>query len=338
MANRRIFVPRKGGPQVLKLEEVEIPEPSEGQVRIKVQASGVAFADILMREGLYPAVKPPCVPGYDVYGVVDAVGEGVDGIEQGDRAAAMTVHGGYADYVCADSRWTVKVEKDPDPSVAVSLVLNYLTAYQLLHRSAHVSKGERVLVHGAAGGVGTALLQLGADTGLEMYGTASAGKHSTLEQYGAKPIDYRKYDFVQWLKDNDVRGLDAVFDPIGGEVTKKSFSCLRNGGRLVGYGFQSFTSGGRADTVKAAWTMLTQRKFNMMELLSGSKSVCGYSVSSLAGRCPDWFREDLSNLFSLLAEKRIHPVVADRIPLEEASRAHELLGMSAITGKIVLTH
>ena len=283
-------------------------------------------------------VKPPCVPGYDVYGVVDAVGVDVKDIEEGERVAAMTVHGGYADYVCVDSRWVVAVKKDPDPALAVSLVLNYLTAYQLLHRCAHVSKGERVLIHGAGGGVGTALLQLGLVAGLEMYGTASAGKHSTLEQYGTKPIDYRKDDFVEWLTRHEVKGLDAVFDPIGGEVTKKSFTCLRNGGRLVAYGFQSFTSSGRADVFKLARTMLTQRKFNMMELLSGSKTVSGYSVSTLARRRPDWFREDLTTLFNLLAENHIRPLVANRIPLEEASRAHELLGLSAVTGKIVLTH
>ena len=338
MTNRRIFIPRRGGPQVLKLEEAAMPEPTRGEVRIKVRTSGVAFADILMREGLYPAVKPPCVPGYDVYGVVDAVGEGVEGIAEGERVAAMTVHGGYADYVCVDLRWAVPVKKDPDPALAVSLVLNYLTAWQLLHRCAHVGKGERILIHGAGGGVGTALLQLGRAAGLEMYGTASAGKHSMLEQCGAKPIDYRKYDFVEWLKDHEVKGLDAVFDPIGGEVTRKSFACLRNGGRLVGYGFQSFTSGGRADIFKLFRTMLTQRKFNLMELLSGSKTVSGYSVSTLARRRPDWFREDLTTLFNLLAESKIQPIVADRIPLEEASRAHELLGLGAVTGKIVLTH
>ena len=174
MKNRRIIISRKGGPEVLKLIEEEAPSPAGGEVRVRVQAAGVAFADIMMREGLYPGAPPvPFTPGYDIVGLVDEPGAGVKSLSPGKRVAALTKVGGYADYLCLPEKDLVEMPIGLDPAEAVCLVLNYMTAWQMLHRVAHVREGEKILIHGAAGGVGTALLQLGVLSGLELYGTAS---------------------------------------------------------------------------------------------------------------------------------------------------------------------
>ncbi|HUU26957.1 MAG TPA: medium chain dehydrogenase/reductase family protein [archaeon] len=337
MKNRRIVITRRGGPGVLKLVEEEIPEPEEGEVRVHVRAAGVAFADILMREGLYPkAPAPPFTPGYDVVGIVDKPGEGVTGIEPGQMVAALTKVGGYTDYICLPQDDLVPVDGQLDAGQAVCLVLNYLTAYQMLHRVAHVTDGERMLVHGAAGGVGTALLQLGALSSLEVYGTASSPKHQAVRELGGIPIDYRKDDFVAKIRELTGKGVDVVFDPIGGRNWKRSFKTLRRGGRLVCYGFSSTISGGRRDFFRALRSAVEIPRFSPLAMIGKNLMVAGYNVAAMKARRPEWYRQDLETLFELLAEEKIKPVIAERIWLEEAARAHKLLGKGKVTGKIVL--
>jgi len=336
MPNKRIIASKKGGPEVLKLAEEPMPEPRPGEVRMKVFATGVAFADIFMREGYYPGVSHPVTPGYDIVGEVDKLGDGVTSLQPEQIALALTVTGGYAEYLCVPAVSLVPFQHELDPAEAVSIVLNYLTAWQMMHRFAHAAPGERILVYGAAGGVGTALLQLGQLAGLEMYGTASKAKHDRVLDLGATPIDYRSADFVQEVKAHTQDGVDVVFDPIGGSHLGHSYRSLRGGGRLLSYGFSSVMSQGRPKIAKFMAAFLRMPRFSALHLMNGNKSVAGYMIQTLAEKRRDWYREDLATLIDLLAQKKIKPIVAERIPLAEAARAHELLNMSAVVGKIVL--
>src|SRR6266496_2436260 len=244
----RIIVTRYGGPDALQVVEEECPEPKRGEVRVKVLAAGVSLPDLLMREGVHPETPAlPFTPGWDFVGVVDrlgpGLGHGVSGIEPGQTVAALPISGAYAQFVCLPQRELVPVPSGLDPAEAVSLVLNYVTAYQMLHRSARVRPGERALIHGAAGGVGTALLQLGRLAELEMYGTCSSRSAPAVSVLGGIPIDYHDQDFVKEIHRLTSDGVDVVFDPIGGTHLWHSRKALRSGGRVVGYGLRSSLRG-----------------------------------------------------------------------------------------------
>ena len=214
MKHTRIIVTHYGGPDALRVVEEECPEPKDGEVRVRVLAAGVSLPDIMAREGVHPETpRLPFTPGWDLVGVVDRLGDGVSGIEPGQIVAAMPISGAYAEFVCLPQRELVPVPSGLDAAEAVSLVLNYITAYQMLHRSAKVRPGQRVLIHGAAGGVGTALLQLGRLAGLEMYGTCSSRGAPAVSDLGGIPIDYQHQDFVKEIHRLTSEGVDVVFDP-----------------------------------------------------------------------------------------------------------------------------
>src|ERR687888_298512 len=202
MKYKHIVIRRFGGPENLLLAEDELPEPRANEVRVKVLAAGVSFADILMREGVHPESwnlgRTPFTPGWDVVGVVDKLGDKVSTWQTGQMVAALPIVGGYSEYICLPSNELVPVPPGVDHAEAVSLVLNYTTAYQMLHRCAEIISGETILIHGAAGGVGTALLQLGRLANLKkMYGTAPYEKHDIVSSLGGIPIDYKSVDLVQ---------------------------------------------------------------------------------------------------------------------------------------------
>src|SRR5512134_3165789 len=237
MRYTRIIVTHYGGPDALRVIEEECPEPKDGEARVRVLAAGVSLPDLMMREGIHPETPPlPFTPGWDLVGVVDRLGDGVSGLEPGQLVAALPITGAYAEFVCLPQRELVPVPSGLDASEAVSLVLNYVTAYQMLHRSAHVGPGQRVLIHAAAGGVGSALLQLGRLARLEMYGTCSSRGASAVSDLGGIPIDYRQLDFVKEIHRLTGEGVDVVFDGIGGTHIWRSRKALRPGGRVVGYG------------------------------------------------------------------------------------------------------
>ena len=340
MTYERVVVTRRGGPEVLRVVEEPLREPGPGEVRIRSLAAGVSFADIFMREGFHPESifrRPPFTPGWDVVGRVDATGAGVETVGRGDVVAALPIAGGYSQVVYLPEAELFEVPEGVDPAAAVSLVLNYVTAYQMLHRSADAKPKQAVLVHSAAGGVGTALLELGRLIDLEMYGTASLAKHAAVRDLGAVPIDYKHADFVEVCRDLKPEGLDAVFDGIGGGHLFRSFRTLRQGGKLVGYGFGSTATDGRQSAAAIATTSLAWLGAFAYNLVPGYKRLKLYSIQMLKRRRPSWFREDLERLLALLAEGRIHPVVAERFPLAEAARAHEVLAAGATTGKLVIT-
>jgi NADPH2:quinone reductase len=243
MKHHRIVVTRHGGPDVLQMIEENIPEPQTGEVRVKVQAAGVSAYDLMFRSsGWLPGTpRVPFTLGVDVVGVVDKLGEGVSTVESAQMVAGATFAldglGGYAKFICLPESDLVPVPSGVDPTEAVCVVANYLTAHMALHRVANVYSGERVLIHGAAGGVGTALLELGKLAGLELYGTASKHNHELVSALGATPIDYRSENFVKRIRTLTGDGADVVFDPIGGaRQLWRSHRAVRKGGRLVWFG------------------------------------------------------------------------------------------------------
>jgi NADPH:quinone reductase len=343
MRHTRIIVTHYGGPDALRVVEEECPEPKEGEVRVRVLAAGVSLPDLMMREGVHPETPPlPFTPGWDLVGVVDRLGAGISGLEPGQRVAALPITGAYAEFVCLPPRELVPVPSGVDAAEAVSLVLNYVTAYQMLHRSAQVRAGQRVLIHGAAGGVGSALVQLGRLAGLEMYGTCSSRGASAVADLGAIPIDYQHQDFVEEMHRLTSEGVDVVFDGIGGTHIWRSRQALRPGGRVVAYGLTSSLRGGRL----AAGRPGRRHRFRGIAifglyiaggwLLPGRKRVVPYSIQWLKRLRPTWFRQDLIALFDLLHQQKIKPLIAQRLPLAEARQAHKLLGKGGVTGKIVL--
>ena len=328
MRNTHVVLTALGGPEVFKVIEDDIRDPGANELLIRILSCGVAFADVLMRRGLYSGVPPlPYSPGYDIVGVVDACGAGVTQWKSGDLVAALTMTGGYSRYIVLPESELVRVPAGLDPAETVSLILNYTTAYQLIHRIARLRRGESVLIHGAAGGVGTAALQLGSQVGLKMFGTASKPKHDLVTALGGIPIDYRSEDFVQCAA-----GVDAVFDPIGGRNWRRSYRALGKGGRFIGYGMSAAIEGGRRNMMLAAASFAW---LGLVGLVPG-KSARWYNILTERKKHPEWFREDLARLLAMLQEKSIRPVVAERLPLRDVSRAHELLERASVSGKIVL--
>jgi NADPH2:quinone reductase len=339
----RIIVTHYGGLDALRVIEEECPEPKDGEVRVSVLAAGVSLPDLMMREGIHPETPPlPFTPGWDLIGVVDRLGAGISGLEPGQRVAALTISGAYAEFVCLPQCELVPVPSGLDAAEAVSLVLNYVTAYQMLHRSAKIRPGQRVLIHGAAGGVGSSLLQLGSLAGLEMYGTCSARGASTVSDLGAIPIDYQHQDFVEEMHRLTSEGVDVVFDGIGGTHIWRSRKALRPGGRVVAYGLTALLRGGRLASDRPG----RRHRFRGIAifglyiaggwLLPSRKRVVLYSIQWLKRLRPELFRQDLLTLFDLLQQQKIKPLIAQRFPLAEARKAHELLGKGGVTGKIVL--
>ncbi|MGN6634383.1 MAG: medium chain dehydrogenase/reductase family protein [Oryzihumus sp.] len=358
---KRVVVDRYGGPEVLHVVTDAKPRPGPGEVCVRVLAAGVSLTDAQLRAGTYLGVpRPPFTPGYELVGVVDEVGRGCSRLRASDRVAALTAYGAYAEYVCVPEAEVVEVPEDLDPAVVVALVLTYGTAYQMLHRLAKVQSGESVLVHGAAGRVGVAVLELGALAGLRLFGTAAAGDCAAVERLGAVAIDYRNEDFVARVRELTGDGVDVVLDGIGGSTSLRSFRALRPGGRLVVYGHYAMLERGRSSWRRwaAGWAEWygTTAAVSLWGLLDPHRRVMAYRIQRLrdsrqwlpvAGRRParlvgggprnpEWFREDLTVLIELLRADKIHPVVAERLPLIEARRAHELLAQSAAKGKIVL--
>ncbi|MDD1502873.1 medium chain dehydrogenase/reductase family protein [Lysinibacillus sp. CNPSo 3705] len=331
--NTRVIVTRYGGPQVIDVIEEPLRKPERGQIRVKVQAAGVALADIMRREGKYPLSPiPPFTPGYDAIGIVDELGEGVQKYLIGDKVAVFfNGTGGYASYVYAMDDEVVKIPAHIDSVSAAAVILNYVTAYQMLHRIAKVAEGERILIHGASGGVGTALLELGKLAKLDMYGTASLAKHSIVSKFGAVPIDYRNEDFVDTLRIQVPEGMDVVFDPIGGQNYERSMNTLSNNGRFIGYGYTSILQQGDSGEWAKEWGSLAENRTT-----EKGNPVYLYSITSLKKERLDWFKEDVRFLLSLLEEGKINPLISYRLPLPEAAHAQELLEKSLSVGKVIL--
>lgn len=326
MKYKSVIVTKTGGPEVLQVIENELRSPSAGEVRIKVLAVPVCAPDITARYGKSPFLpKKPFMPGYAVIGNVDAIGDGVITTAVGDRVAALLGYGGYSEYVSLAQEKIIPVPAALDVAEAATLVLNYIVAYHVMHRWVHVKAGDKVLIIGASGGIGTAFLQLGQLAELTMYGIASKSKHAILCEYGATPIDYHTQDFVEVIRQAEPQGLDAVFDGMAGDYFKRGFSILRRGGTIVGYGNPLGYSG--------MFKMLGE--VALFNLLPNGKSAKVYSTGvSRINRA--MFLEDWATLFRLLEEGKIKPIIHKKFPILEAAQANTCLESGQVIGNVVL--
>lgn len=326
MKYKSVIITRRGPPDVLKIIKNDLRVPKASEVRIKILASSVSLPDVQARYGHTPiAPKTPFVPGYTIIGVVDATGEDITDVTVGERFGALTVNGGYAEYIFLGKEQLIPVPANLDPAEAVTLILNYLVAYQILHRKAKVKAGDRVLIIGASGGVGTAFLQLGKLANLKMYGIASQSKHHILTEMGAIPIDYHTQDFVEIIQRAEPDGLDAVFDGMGGDYVKRGFSVLRDGGTLIEYGNPLSFSG----------LLRLLAKVLVYNLLPNGKRVRLYGTTASRFSKPSLL-EDWAILFKLLEEGKIKPIIAKKFAILEAAQANELLESGKVIGNIVL--
>ena len=321
---KSVVVTERGGPEVLKIVENELRPPPAGEARIKILATPVVQDDIAVRVGNRPFLaKPPFIPGYSFLGLVDAVGKEVENVAVGDLVAALTNFGGYAEYIYWDAKQLVHVPAGLDPAEAVVLILNYLVPLQVMHTVVQVKPGDRVLIIGASGGVGTAFLDLGRLAGLKMYGIASKKKHQILESFGATPIDYQTQDFVEFLREAEPEGIDYVFNGMGEEYFERGLKVLRRGGILVHYGGpQSFSR-----------FLLLVVKFILYNLLPNGKKIKGYGTHT--GDIAQ-FEGEWKKLFQLLGENKIKPIIVEKFPILEARKANELLESGQVVGNIVL--
>jgi NADPH:quinone reductase-like Zn-dependent oxidoreductase len=336
---RAIWITKPAGPDGLEVRETADPEPGPGQVRIRVSAAGLNFAEVMAAQGLYPdAPKPPCVVGYEVAGVVDALGDGVEAPAIDQRVLAMTRFGGHADTVCVPVEHALAIPDAMSFEVAAAIPVNYLTAYHMLFRVACVRPGERVLVHMAAGGVGTALLQLCRTVdGVEVFGTASAAKHEVLRAEGCThPIDYRATDYAAEIRRlTGGEGVDIVLDPLGGNDWRKGLKLLRPFGRLVAYGFANLASGQRRRPARLASQVLGIPLLTPLQLMNQNRTVSGVNIGHLWGQFAV-LRQELQAVLDLWDQGKIKPLIDASYPFTEAADAHRRILQRQNIGKIVL--
>lgn len=323
-----VMLTRKGGPDVLEVMELPLPEPGPGEVRVKVRATGVGATDITMRRGSYPYAPPiPFVPGYESVGIIDAVGPGVATLKEGDRVCALLVHGGYATHVVRGAEHWIPVPANLGDVEAVALILNYVTAYQMIHRVAKLTPGQSALVNAANGGVGQALLDLLRAQGVQAIGAAASARHSIVSAYSATPIEGRKVPLDTGVRAILPAGVDAAFDGVGGAQTGQCIAATRRGGVVVWYGFVG--AKGLPDLARSALQVFVGAR-------TRGRRGAFYGITQLYRKNPQPFREDLPKLFALLAEKKIQPRIAQTLPLLEARTANERLEAGGIEGKLVL--
>ncbi len=320
-----------GGPDRLEIETVEtVPQPRGAEVRIRVLVTSAAFTDVMIRKGLYPDVKerPPFTPGYDLVGVVDATGPDATRFRPGERVAELTTIGAHAEYLCLPEDGLTRVPAGVGEVDALGMILSAVTPYQMLHRVAKARAGQSLLIHGAGGAVGTAMLQLARDAGITAFGTDIATKHDLIRSLGATPIEANAPPAR--LRDAIGGDVDFVFDPLGGESLRRSWQALRPGGLLVAFGFHHRVLG------QGGSIPMDLVKLKLWTWLPNGRRTAFYSIGALRRLHPDWFKEDLAALFGMLEGGRIAPVVAEVMPLENVREAHRRLEAGGVAGKLVL--
>ncbi|MBB4688062.1 medium chain dehydrogenase/reductase family protein [Amycolatopsis jiangsuensis] len=333
-----IVLPGKVEPDGLHLQRRPLPTPTAGQVLLRMDATGVSFAEQQMRRGKYYGQPQfPFVPGYDLVGTVTAIGPGVDEALIGRRFAAVTKVGAWSGHLPVDVADLVAVPDDLDSAAAETVVVNGITAWQMLHRSAQLAPGATIVVLGANGGVGSTLVQLARHAGLTVIGTASARNQEAVRELGATPLDYRDPQLYQRIRELAPNGVDAVFDHMGGPSLVQSWRLLRRGGTLVCYGAAATKNeeGNNQLPVLKSFARLA-----LWNTLPNGRSASFYNFWAGKSRRPAAFRarlrEDLTQVFQLLADKVLTPQIAARFPLSEAAAALTLAESHTVVGKVVL--
>lgn len=337
---RQVWMRRRGGPDVLEVRAVPVPHPGRGQVRLRVAWAGVNFADVMMRRGLYPdAPRLPAVAGYEVSGIIDAVGEGVDAALVGRAAVAMCNFGGYSERVCVPAAWAWPLPEGADLRAAAALPVNYLTAWQMVRVMAPVAAGGTVLVHSAAGGVGQAVVQLCGLAGVRVIGSASPAKHAGLRAQGLDLVfdsGLRRYAALV-REATGGRGVEAALEPRHGRWILESYRCLSRCGHLVLFGFAGAAAGRRSGTLSALRTLaqVPWLAINPVRLMNDNRSLGGVNLGRMwdeGARTAPWLR----GLLDLLAAGSISPRIDSTFTFAEAAAAHERLEGRGSFGKILL--
>jgi len=336
---KAITITKHGGRDVLAVNDVPDPEPGTGEVRIKVEAAGLNFAEVMARQGLYPdAPKPPCVVGYEAAGVVDAVGEGVRDRGVGDRVLALTKFGGHQELVCVPELQAAPMPENMDFETAAAIPVVYLTAYHMLFRVAGLKPGMSILVHMAAGGVGIAVTQLAKTVAdVTIYGTASPQKHDLIRAIGCDhPIDYRSLDYAAEVRRmTDGRGVDIVLDPLGGADWRKGYDLLAPAGHLCAFGFANAASGPKRRILPLIKQVIKIPRFNPMKFMNDNRAVSGVNMGHLWDET-GLLREELDAVLALYEQDKVHPRIDSRFYFSEAAEAHAQLEQRKNIGKVVL--
>lgn len=336
---RAVWITRSGGPEVLEVREGPDPEPKAGEVRVRVKAAGLNFAEVMARQGMYPAApKPPCVVGYEAAGVIDALGEGVTDLEVGARVLVLTRFGGHADTLCVPVAHVLLMPEGMSFEEGAALPVNYLTAYHMLFRVSSLRPRQRVLVHAAAGGVGIAVLQLCRTVeGVETFGTASASKHDVLRENGCvHPIDYHAVDYADEVRRlTDGKGVDIVLDPLGGKDWKKGLSLLRPVGRLIAFGFSNMASGEKRSIINMARQVVGIPLFTPLSMMDHNRTISGVDLGGLWDEV-DMLHEELDAVLDLYREGKVKPHVGEVFPFDRAADAHRCITERKNIGKVVL--
>jgi NADPH:quinone reductase-like Zn-dependent oxidoreductase len=331
-----MHIPRKGSASVIQPVERRLAPPASGEVRVAIEAAGVAYADIMIRQGVYSGQALPATPGYDFVGRIEAVGPGVIGLGVGQRVAGVTVAGSYATRRNVRAEWLAPAPEGIDGAKIVAAILNGVTAWQMFHRLAAPARGEWVLVHGAAGGVGSLLLDLAKLAGVRVIGTVSAGKADIVRARGGAPIDYRREDVVAKVRTLSDGGVVAAFDHVGGKHFKKvSMAALRPGGTAVLYGAYDMSRDGKVNPLAIADLMMNA-SFSNVGLFGKGQGVATYSMQVWRDGRPLAYRQDLTEVLKLLDQGALSPLVGATFPLREAVKAQRALEARSVSGKIVL--
>jgi len=336
---KQVFITSTGGPEKLVLQDAPDPQPVADQVRIRVKASGINFADILARKGLYPdAPKLPAVVGYEVAGTVDAVGPQASGDWIGKSVFSLTRFGGYADIVCVPQAQVFEKPSHLSFEQCAAIPVNYLTAWQLMVAAGSLSKDETILIHNAGGGVGLAAIDIGRHIGARMIGTASAGKHAFLKERGLHDaIDYTRGDWTpELMRLTENRGVELILDPLGGAHWKKSYRALRHTGRLGMFGISTASESKLPGVLKLASVLVSLPLFNPISLMNDNRCVFGVNLGHMwheTAKIRIWTEALLRGV----ADGWIRPHVDRTFPLAEAGAAQAYIEERRNTGKVVLT-
>jgi NADPH:quinone reductase-like Zn-dependent oxidoreductase len=334
---KQLVIPRHGPPEVLELRDAPDPAVVPGSVRIRVRAAGINFSDLLARQGLYPdAPKPPCTIGYEVAGVVDAVGPGVTTFRAGDRVVATTRFGGQSELVVTPAASVFPLPAPWTFEQGAAFPVVYLTAHHMLVRVAAARRGESVLVHAAAGGVGLAVAELGRILGLRVLGLCSATKHDVLRQYGVEPFDGRDPRWFDAVRRVAPQGVDVVLDAVGGDSWRQGYRLLAPAGRLVCFGASGLSEGVQRNLLKTIWRVIRFPRFAPLALMNDNKTVAGVNLGHL------WNDQALlaPQIDALLGYARagqLTPRVDRAFPAAEAAPAHRYIHERRNIGKVLLT-
>ena len=332
-----VVLTRHGGPEALEVRPWEVPPPGSKEVRVRVEAAGISFADLLICHGLHPERRrTPHVPGWDVLGIVESVGSDVTGVRVGERVASLPIVGGWAEHAVVRADWVVPVPATLASTTAICVVFDYVVAYQMLTRSTEARRGDTVLLQGAGGGVGTAFMQVARELGVRVLGTDREAKRTHIEAQGGIPIDFEHEDVAARCRElTEGRGVDCAYDGIGASA-RTSLQALRPGGRLVWFGMVTLLSRGARDWRSSAKTLGNVALAFAGNLRPRGKRTSFYSIQVLGRRHPDWYRNDLATLLAMLAEGKLAPQIAAVLTLEEVPAALANLAGHGPPGKQVI--